>query len=130
MGIPAVKGVEIGSGFEATRKKGSENNDEIILKNGRISFTSNNAGGILGGISTGQDIVLRAAVKPTSSISKKQRSVDYEKMEEVEISVKGRHDPCIVPRAVPVVEAMVALVLVDCMMLQGLIPRSLRKTQL
>jgi chorismate synthase len=130
MGIPAVKGVEIGSGFEATRKKGSENNDEIILKNGRISFASNNAGGILGGISTGQDIVLRAAVKPTSSISKKQRSVDYEKMEEVEISVKGRHDPCIVPRAVPVVEAMVALVLVDCMMLQGLIPRSLRKTQL
>jgi chorismate synthase len=125
MGIPAVKGVEIGAGFEAARKRGSENNDPIVLKDGRIRFATNNAGGILGGISNGEDIVLRAAIKPTPSISKKQRTVDYEKMEEAEISVKGRHDPCIVPRAVPVVEAMVALVLADCMLMQGLIPRSL-----
>ncbi len=125
MGIPAVKGVEISAGFEAAKKRGSENNDPIILRDGKISFETNNAGGILGGISNGEDIVLRAAVKPTPSISKKQRTVDYERMEEVEISVKGRHDPCIVPRAVPVVEAMVALVIADCMLMQGLIPRRL-----
>ncbi len=124
MGIPAVKGVEIGRGFEVSRLYGSENNDEMVIKDGKIRFASNNAGGVLGGISNGEDIVLRAAIKPTPSISKKQRTVDYEKMEEVEISVKGRHDPCIVPRAVPVVEAMVSLVIVDCMMLQGIIPRS------
>jgi len=125
MGIPAVKGVEIGSGFEAAKKRGSENNDAIVLRGGRIRFATNNAGGILGGISNGEDIVLRAAIKPTPSISKVQKTVDYEKMEEVEISVKGRHDPCIVPRAVAVVEAMVALVIADCMLLQGLIPRRL-----
>ncbi len=125
MGIPAVKGVEIGSGFAAARMRGSENNDEITLSEGKIRFASNNAGGVLGGISNGEDIVVRAAIKPTPSIAKPQRSVDYEKMEEVEISVKGRHDPCIVPRAVPVVEAMVAMVIVDCMMLQGIIPRRL-----
>ncbi len=124
MSVPAVKGVEIGKGFEAAKLKGSENNDEIVLRDGKIRFASNNAGGILGGISNGEDIVLRAAIKPTPSIAKPQRSVDYEKMEEVEIKIKGRHDPCIVPRAVPVIEAMVALTLVDCMMLQGLIPRS------
>ncbi len=124
MGIPAVKGVEIGAGFRVAKMRGSENNDEIVMRGDRIAFTSNNAGGILGGISTGQDIVVRAAIKPTPSISKKQRSVDYGRMEEVEISVKGRHDPCIVPRAVPVVEAMVAIALVDMMMLQGLVPRT------
>ncbi len=126
MGIPAVKGVEIGAGFNAARKKGSENNDPIVIRGGKIVFESNNAGGILGGISNGEDIVVRAAIKPTASISKRQRTVDYERMEEVEISVKGRHDPCIVPRAVPVVEAMVALTIADCMMLQGMIPRSFR----
>lgn len=125
MGIPAVKGVEIGAGFEAAKKRGSENNDPIVIRDGKIAFESNNAGGVLGGISNGEDIVLRVAIKPTPSISKKQRTVDYERLKEVEISVKGRHDPCIVPRAVPVVEAMVALVIADCMLLQGLIPRSL-----
>ncbi len=125
MGIPAVKGVEIGIGFEVAKMRGSENNDELYLDGSTIRFRTNNAGGILGGISNGEDIVLRAAVKPTPSISKKQRTVDVEKMEEVEVSIKGRHDPCIVPRAVPVVEAMVSLVLVDCMILQGLIPRKL-----
>uniref|UniRef100_A0A7C3MG98 Chorismate synthase n=1 Tax=Archaeoglobus fulgidus TaxID=2234 RepID=A0A7C3MG98_ARCFL len=125
MGIPAVKGVEIGAGFEAAEKRGSENNDPLVLRDGKITFLTNNAGGVLGGISTGEEIVVRAAIKPTPSISKIQRTVDYERMEEVEISVKGRHDPCIVPRAVPVVEAMVALVIADCMLMQGLIPRRL-----
>ncbi|MDI9609751.1 MAG: chorismate synthase [Archaeoglobales archaeon] len=124
MSIPSVKGFEIGKGFEVSKLKGSENNDQIILKNGKIRFATNNAGGILGGITNGEDIFMRIAVKPTPSIAKKQKSVDYEKMEEVEISVKGRHDPCIVPRIVPVAEAMVSLVLVDCMLLRGLIPRS------
>ncbi|MEM2586645.1 MAG: chorismate synthase, partial [Archaeoglobaceae archaeon] len=125
MSIPSVKGFEIGRGFEVARLKGSENNDQIIIKNGKVRFVSNNAGGILGGITNGEDIVLRIAVKPTPSIAKKQRSVNLDKMEEVEISIKGRHDPCIVPRIVPVAEAMTALVLVDCMMLQNLIPRRL-----
>ncbi len=124
MSVPAVKGVEIGAGFEVARIRGSENNDPIVLRDGRIRFASNNAGGILGGISNGEDIVIRAAIKPTPSISKPQRTVNYEKMVEDEIVVKGRHDPCIVPRAIPVLEAMVALVIVDCMMMQGLIPRS------
>jgi len=116
MSIGAVKGVEIGAGFEAARMKGSEMNDEFIIEEGRIRTKTNNAGGILGGISTGEPIICRIAVKPTPSISKPQRSVDMEKMQEVEIKIKGRHDPCICPRIVPVAEAMVALVLVDYLM--------------
>ena len=116
MSIGAVKGVEIGAGFAAARMKGSEMNDEFIIKEGRISMRTNNAGGILGGISTGAPVVCRIAVKPTASISKPQRSVDMAKMEEVELKIEGRHDPCICPRIVPVAEAMVALVLVDCWM--------------
>jgi len=108
MGIGAVKGVEIGSGFAAARKFGSENND-LMVPGG---FLSNHAGGILGGISTGQEIVVRIAVKPTPSISKPQQTVDTEGKPR-EIRVEGRHDPCIVPRIVPVAEAMLALVLVD-----------------
>ncbi len=123
MGVPAVKGVEIGSGFKAARMKGSEHNDWMRWENG-VKFLSNNAGGVLGGISTGQDIVIRAAIKPTASIAKSQKAVTVHG-ENVEVSVKGRHDPCIVPRAVPVLEAMAALVIADCMMLQGLIPRFL-----
>lgn len=113
MSIGAVKGVEIGAGFEAARLKGSEMNDEFYIKEGRIRTRTNNAGGLLGGISTGEPVICRIAVKPTSSISKPQRSVDMEKMEDMEIRIKGRHDPCICPRIVPVAEAMVALVLVD-----------------
>nr|QNO52654.1 chorismate synthase [Methanosarcinales archaeon ANME-1 ERB6] len=116
MSIGAVKGVEIGAGFAAARMKGSEMNDEFIIKEGRIRTKTNNAGGILGGISTGAPVVCRIAVKPTASISKPQRSVDMAKMEEVELKIEGRHDPCICPRIVPVAEAMVALVLVDCWM--------------
>jgi len=108
MSIGAVKGVEFGSGFRSTHMFGSENNDEITPK----GFRTNNSGGILGGISTGQDIIIRIGVKPTPSISKEQRTVDI-KNKSKKISIKGRHDPCIVPRIVPVAEAMVALVLAD-----------------
>ncbi|MCX6686458.1 MAG: chorismate synthase [Methanoregula sp.] len=114
MGIGAVKGVEIGDGFAAAKRYGSENNDQMT----RDGFYSNHAGGILGGISTGQDIVVRIAVKPTPSIAKTQRTQDIHG-NEVEISVKGRHDPCIVPRILHVAEAMLALVLLDCLLEQA-----------
>jgi chorismate synthase len=125
MSVPAVKGVEIGAGFNVSKMRGSENNDPIVLKSGneKIGFETNNAGGILGGVSNGEDIVIRAAIKPTPSISISQKTVNYRTMKGEEITIKGRHDPCIVPRAVPVLEAMTALVITDCMMLQGLIPR-------
>lgn len=113
MSIGAVKGVEIGVGFEAAKLKGSEMNDEFYIDAGRIRMRTNNAGGLLGGISTGAPIICRIAVKPTPSISKPQRSVDMQKMEDVALEIKGRHDSCICPRIVPVAEAMVALVLVD-----------------
>jgi chorismate synthase len=114
MGIGAVKGVEIGDGFVVSGKFGSENNDQMT----RDGFLSNHAGGILGGISSGQDIVVRIAVKPTSSIAKIQQTRDIHG-NTGEISVGGRHDPCIVPRIVPVAEAMLALVLMDCMLEQA-----------
>lgn len=110
--IGAVKGVEIGSGFKSAKMKGSENNDEMYIKNGKIEFKSNNAGGILGGISTGQDIILRAAIKPTPSIPIPQKTVN-EKGKNVEISVLGRHDTSIIPRILPVAQAMIAITLVD-----------------
>jgi chorismate synthase len=113
MGIGAVKGVEIGDGFAAAGRFGSENNDPMTA----IGFSSNHAGGILGGISTGQDIVVRIAVKPTPSIAKTQKTRTIQG-KEVEISVHGRHDPCIVPRILPVAEAMLALVLIDCLLEQ------------
>jgi chorismate synthase len=112
MTINAVKGVEIGSGFAAAALSGENNADEMRIDGGRVVFLSNNAGGILGGISTGQDIVTRFAVKPTSSILHTMRTVDVEG-NEVEISTPGRHDPCVGIRAVPVGEAMVACVLAD-----------------
>src|SRR5579864_8923357 len=112
MTINAVKGVEIGAGFGAMVLSGEENGDEMRMRDGRVVFLSNNAGGILGGISTGQDIVVRFAVKPTSSILKPMRTVDAEG-NEVEIETHGRHDPCVGIRAVPVGEAMMACVLAD-----------------
>ncbi len=112
MSIGAVKGLEIGSGFHVVNSRGSENNDPFIFKDGKIQQESNHAGGILGGISSGADIVIRLAVKPTPSIRKPQKSV-RETGEEVEISIQGRHDPIICPRIVPVAEAMVNLVLID-----------------
>jgi chorismate synthase len=114
MGIGAVKGVEIGDGFAVAGRFGSENNDPIT----KDGFSSNHAGGILGGISTGQEIVVRIAVKPTPSIAKPQRTVDLHG-KDAEIAVRGRHDPCILPRIVPVAEAMIALVLIDCWLEQA-----------
>jgi len=125
MSIPSVKGVEIGDGFSLSRMKGSEANDEFFIENGRILTRTNRCGGILGGISNGMPVVVRIAIKPTSSIGKKQRTVDIEKMKETTIQIEGRHDPCIVPRAVPVVEAMMSLVLADHSLLSGFIPRRL-----
>lgn len=112
MSIPAVKGFEIGDGFASSSRHGSENNDEWTLKNSHIGTTTNHAGGIIGGISNGEDIVLRFALKPTSSIAKKQQTVDKNGTS-AEIEVHGRHDPCVAPRAVPIGEAMVALILAD-----------------
>jgi chorismate synthase len=113
MGIGAVKGVEIGDGFAAAGTFGSENNDQMTAN----GFASNHAGGILGGISTGQEIVVRIAVKPTPSVGKVQKTRNIHG-QVVGISVKGRHDPCIVPRIIPVAEAMLALVLMDCLLEQ------------
>jgi chorismate synthase len=113
MSIGAVKGVELGAGFEAARLRGSEMNDELFVHAGKLLTRTNNAGGVLGGISTGAPLICRIAVKPTPSIAKPQKSVDMTTMQEVEIRITGRHDPCICPRIVPVAEAMVALVLVD-----------------
>ena len=117
MSIGAVKGIEFGSGFEAARKRGSENNDAMRTENGNIVFLSHNAGGILGGISNGDDIVFRAAIKPTASIAKEQLTVTDE-LENTTISVHGRHDPAIIPRAVPVIEAMAALVIADHLLIE------------
>lgn len=114
MGIGAVKGVEIGDGFAVAGRFGSENNDPI-RKDG---FSSNHAGGILGGISSGQEIVVRIAVKPTPSIAKPQQTIDIHG-NDAEIRIKGRHDPCIVPRIIPVAEAMLALVLADAVLEQA-----------
>jgi chorismate synthase len=113
MSIGAVKGIEIGSGFKTTEMFGSENNDQISSK----GFLSNNSGGILGGISTGQDIIIRIAVKPTPSIGKMQKTVNIKNKTSL-IKIEGRHDPCIVPRLIPVAEAMVALVIADKMLIQ------------
>jgi chorismate synthase len=112
MGINAVKGVEIGAGFAAAQLSGEENADEMRMENGKVTFLSNNAGGILGGISTGQDIVVRFAVKPTSSIPTPRKGITKQG-ENVEVATKGRHDPCVGIRAVPVGEAMLAVVLAD-----------------
>lgn len=125
--VPAVKGVEFGIGFKAARLKGSENNDPYAICDGKIVTLTNNAGGILGGLSSGMPILVRVAIKPTPSISKKQKTVDLSKMEETFIQVKGRHDPCIVPKAVPVIESAVAIVLTDHMLRAGIIPKVLRR---
>ena len=112
MGIPAVKGVEIGAGFDAARLTGEENADEMRMDGDRVTFLSNNAGGTLGGISTGQDIIASFAVKPTSSILNPKRTVNTAGIN-VDVSTKGRHDPCVGIRAVPIGEAMMACVLAD-----------------
>ncbi|MCL2525444.1 MAG: chorismate synthase [Coriobacteriia bacterium] len=124
--VPAVRGIEFGAGFEAAGMLGSEHNDGLGLAVGdgdgpRVSplaHLSNNAGGVVGGLTTGAPLIFRVAIKPTPSIAKQQQSVDLECMKEVELSVKGRHDPCIVPRAVPCIEAVTAFVLADKMVIE------------
>jgi chorismate synthase len=113
MSLGAVKAVEIGAGLESATMRGSEMNDPLVPRDGKVEFEGNNAGGILGGISTGASIVCRIAVKPTPSIAKLQHTVDLKSGEAVEIEIRGRHDPAIPPRIVPVAEAMMALVLAD-----------------
>ncbi|MBE6029320.1 MAG: chorismate synthase [Clostridiales bacterium] len=114
--VPAVKGIEFGAGFAASRMKGSENNDPYAIKDGKIVTTTNHHGGILGGLSTGMPVVFRVAMKPTPSIGTEQDSVDLERMEPAKITVGGRHDPCIVPRAVPCVEAAAAIAVCDMLL--------------
>ena len=115
-GIPAVKGLDFGAGFEAARLRGSENNDPFVLRQGRVVTGSNRCGGILGGMSDGMPLVFHVAFKPTPSIALPQRSVDLERMEETELRIGGRHDPCVVPRAVPVVEAAAAIAVCDALL--------------
>ena len=118
MSLPATKGFEIGSGFAGTVMSGSEHNDEFYTDDrGNIRTTTNRSGGVQGGISNGEDILIRIAFKPTATIRKEQRTVTRDK-EEVTLAAKGRHDPCVLPRAVPMVEAMVALVLCDHLLRQ------------
>ena len=119
--IPAVKGVEFGSGFAGSEKFGSENNDPYVIKNGKILTKTNNSGGILGGISNGMPIVFRVAFKPASSIAKYQDSVNVKTKKKIKLQVGGRHDPCVVPRAPPVVDSLVALTLADHALISGFI---------
>ena len=112
MSINAVKGFEIGSGFAGVTMRGSQHNDEFYADNGQVRTKTNYAGGTLGGISTGEPIYFRVAIKPVSTIGKPQRSVNREG-QEVDLEATGRHDPCVLPRAVPIVDAMAALVVVD-----------------
>ena len=119
--IPSVKGIEFGSGFAGSELFGSENNDLYIIKKGKIITKTNNSGGILGGISNGMPITMRIAFKPASSISKKQTTVDIKTRKNSTLQVQGRHDPCVVPRAPPVVDSLVALTLADHALLSGFI---------
>jgi|TARA_Y100000994_G_scaffold129383_1_gene106054 chorismate synthase len=112
MGINACKGIAFGSGFSSSSKTGSEENDAFIVKSGSVSTSSNNSGGVQGGISNGQDICFHASFKPVSTIMKKQKTVD-DKNNEITVSVFGRHDSCVVPRAVPIVESLTAITILD-----------------
>jgi chorismate synthase len=112
LSINAVKGFDYGSGFNGSQMTGSEHNDEFTVENGNVSTKTNNSGGIQGGISNGEEIYFKVAFKPVATIMSKQNSIDKEK-KNVELKVKGRHDPCVVPRAVPIVESMAAIVLAD-----------------
>ena len=127
--VPAVKGVEFGAGFRAAEMMGSENNDAFLLKNGKVVTSTENAGGILGGLTSGLPIMIRVAIKPTPSIAKEQKTVNLSSMEDALLSVKGRHDPCVVPKAVPAIEATVAITLADHMIRSGFIPKILKEQQ-
>ena len=115
-GIPAVKGIAFGAGFEAAKRRGSENNDPFAMREGRVVTKTNHCGGVRGGITDGMPIVFRVAVKPTPSIAVGQDTVDLSAMESAKLTVGGRHDPCIVPRAVPCVEAAAAIAVYDALL--------------
>lgn len=118
-GIPAVKGVEFGAGFEVTQMRGSQNNDEFYMaEDGSVKTRTNNHGGVLGGISSGMPVTARLAFKPTPSIGKPQKSIDYRNNVDADMGVKGRHDPCVAVRAVPVVEAVTAIIIMDMLLEQ------------
>ena len=119
--IPAVKGVEFGSGFAGSERFGSENNDPFTIKSGKIVTKTNNSGGILGGISNGMPIIFRVGFKPASSIARYQDTVNVKTKKNIKLQVGGRHDPCVVPRAPPVVDSLVSLILADHALLSGLI---------
>ncbi len=124
--IPAVKAVEFGSGFQGSRLKGSENNDIFMIKKGKIVTKTNNSGGILGGLSSGMPLVVRVGFKPIPSIPKKQKTVNIKEMTETEVESIGRFDPCPVPRAVPIIESMMAIVLSDFAIRAQSIPRVIK----
>jgi len=120
-GVPAVKGIEFGAGFACTVMKGSECNDPFCIDEcGAIATETNNSGGILGGITNGMPVVFRVAIKPTPSIGREQTTVSLSRMEQTKIKIKGRHDPCIAHRAVPVLEAMTAIVILDLLLEEGM----------
>jgi chorismate synthase len=125
--IPSVRAVEFGAGFGSARMRGSEYNDPLKVREGMIQSPTNNAGGITGGLSNGQPLVCRIAFRPPSSIAIPQRTVDLRTLEEQPLLIKGRFDVCVVPRAIPIVEAMMAVVLADHSLRAGLISPVLRK---
>ncbi|HYA77293.1 MAG TPA: chorismate synthase [Verrucomicrobiae bacterium] len=125
--IPAVKGVEFGLGFGIAQLKGSESNDPYTIQSGKVVTATDNAGGILGGISNGMPIMMQVAIKPTPSIGIEQKTVNLSTMKDARISIKGRHDPCVVPKAVPAVESAVAITLADHMIRAGFIPKVLER---
>ena len=115
-GVPGVKGIEFGAGFEIAKMRGSEANDPFATDGAHIFTTSNHSGGIQGGMTNGMPLIFRCAMKPTPSIAKEQNSVSLSRMENTKLVIGGRHDPCIVPRAVPVIEAVAALAILDAML--------------
>ena len=117
LSIPATKGFEIGSGFSGTRLTGSKHNDPFVKKGKRLGTITNNSGGVQGGISNGEPIIIRVAFKPPATIGQSQNTVDFDGNQAI-LEAKGRHDPCVVPRAVPIVESMAALVIVDMVLRQ------------
>ena len=125
LSIPAMKGIEFGSGFDLCGMRGSEANDAFLVDNGRVRTKTNNSGGVLGGITDGMPLVFRVAAKPTPSISKLQESIDLRTMERADMRIGGRHDPCIAVRAVPVIEAMTAICIADLMIIAQKIPKTL-----